>query len=457
MSNKIVLIDLFSGIGGFAKGLHDAGFEITDHYFSEIDAHAIANYRYNFKHAQYVGSILDFSATRIRKQHPNAHIIVTFGWPCQDNSIAGKRKGQRADTRSGLLFEAGRIIREVMPQHFIAENVKGLYSVSSGEDFYQAVEFLSYLDTDCPQYTLESQLFNTSWVLPQNRERIYFVGHLGAASIKRVFPIGESNCRSDEGLSKTTNIRTLTVGGKSGGHHSGMTLIKQVIDKKTLAMTPNSYDTSGMMDCLSSSLTDTKANIITRPHGYNKGNEVGISPTITSRSFKDNNFVKQLNPSIESNGVQPFQQNRYYDTDGIAPNLCQDKRHFKIQVKAVLTPDRADEVPFITNPKMNNYEKNYNCSVAITASSYKEPPVVNNIRRLTEIECERLQGFDDFWTKYGVYESKVWINKKEKTFEIVEGIREIPKTQRYKLCGNAVTKNIVEMVGKRLLENSFDT
>jgi len=75
--------------------------------------------------------------------------------------------------------------------------------------------------------------------------------------------------------------------------------------------------------------------------------------------------------------------------------------------------------PFIQNPKMMNYKKDYENSVAITATSYKEPPVVNAIRRLTPTECERLQGFPDGWT---------------------EGVSD---TQRYKTLGNAVTVNVI--------------
>lgn len=60
-----------------------------------------------------------------------------------------------------------------------------------------------------------------------------------------------------------------------------------------------------------------------------------------------------------------------------------------------------------------------------------------NIRRLTEIEVEKLQGFPENWTKYGNYDGVV---------------KEISRTQRYKLCGNAVTKDIVELIGKKLIE-----
>lgn len=213
MNEEVVLIELFSGIGGFAKGLTDAGFNITHHYFSEIDKHAIANYKYNFPNAYYIGSVVNVRGTDIRERHPEAKIIVTFGWPCQDNSIAGKRKGQRKGTRSGLLFEAGRIINEVQCEHFIAENVKGLYSVNEGNDFYEAIGFLTYINSSLPQYTVEMQLLNTSWILPQNRERTYFVGHLGTRGIKRIFPITENDIGITEGASDPRSVRTITGGG----------------------------------------------------------------------------------------------------------------------------------------------------------------------------------------------------------------------------------------------------
>ena len=223
----IVLIELFSGIGGFAKGLADAGFNITNNYFSEVDKHAIANYKYNFPNAEYIGSVLTVSGRTIRERHPEATIYVTFGFPCQDNSIAGKRKGTVRGTRSGLLFEAGRICLESKCEIFIAENVKGLYSVNKGVDFQEALEFLTYLDTDSPQYTVEQQLLNTSWLLPQNRERTYFVGHIGTRGIRRIFPITEDDCRVIEGASDTTTVRTFTGGGgNSGGMHSSMTLLR---------------------------------------------------------------------------------------------------------------------------------------------------------------------------------------------------------------------------------------
>lgn len=74
-----------------------------------------------------------------------------------------------------------------------------------------------------------------------------------------------------------------------------------------------------------------------------------------------------------------------------------------------------------------------------------------DIRRLTEIECERLQGLKDNHTEYGIYERQVWINKKLKTFEIVYQKHKIPKSQRYMMIGNGVSVIIPETIGVKLL------
>lgn len=63
----MILLELFSGIGGFAKGFEQAGYKFTKHYFSEIDKHAIANYKYNFKNAESIGSVTDVSGSSIEK------------------------------------------------------------------------------------------------------------------------------------------------------------------------------------------------------------------------------------------------------------------------------------------------------------------------------------------------------------------------------------------------------
>ena len=173
-------LDLFSGIGGFTKGLEEAGFKFGWHGFSEIDKYASQVYRRNFPDAKELGSIVNIDGRRL--PHLN---LITFGFPCQDLSIAGKRKGLEGG-RSGLFFEAIRIIDENKPDYFIFENVKGLLSSNDGKDFETVLREISDI-----RYDLQWCLCNTAWVLPQNRERIYAIGHIRGQRRPEVFPITE--------------------------------------------------------------------------------------------------------------------------------------------------------------------------------------------------------------------------------------------------------------------------
>ncbi len=189
---KFTHLDLFSGIGGFHLGFEKAGFEI-DSYFSEIDKYAIDVYKYNFKNSKYVGSVTDVQKSQLPKIN-----LITFGSPCQDFSLAGKRRGLQGD-RSTLIGEAIRLISECRPEFFIWENVKGTFSSNSGSDFWAILKEF----TNIGGYRLEWQLCNTKWFLPQNRERIYLVGCLGKGSGQQIFPITENNREVDV---KTINI-----------------------------------------------------------------------------------------------------------------------------------------------------------------------------------------------------------------------------------------------------------
>ena len=337
------IIDLFSGIGGFSLGFQRAGYQFTEHYFSEIDKHAIANYKYNFPHAKYIGDI-----TSIHGGDFTDIDIITFGSPCQDFSLAGRREGLKG-TKSSLIAHAIALIAQLRPGIFIWENVKGAFSSNAGADFWAIIQTLANLGG----YRLEWQLLNTSWLLPQNRERIYLIGHLGGKSIPGVFPIG----KDDKLLDRKAREK-----GWRGRNFK--TSLARTITARYSKM--GSYDTY-IVPKVAATLTGG-------------GHSGGLHSDMT---------VIQINPSTESNGRQPYQQNRIFDEKGISPALT---RH----------------------------NSNY---------------AISRMRRLTEIECERLQGFPDNWTQYGDYNGT---------------IKPIAKTQRYKLIGNAVTVDIVEFIAKKI-------
>ncbi len=175
-SGGVILLDLFSGAGGFAKGISDAGIKIKKHLFSEVNEDAIANYKYNFKNSEYVGAIQDVRGI----ERAN---IITFGSPCQNFSILRNQSGLDGD-KSILIKEAIRIVSEQRPNIFIWENVKGAFSANDSKDFWAVIQEF----TNIGGYRLQWQLCNTSWFLPQNRERIFLVGILNGCG-KGVLPI----------------------------------------------------------------------------------------------------------------------------------------------------------------------------------------------------------------------------------------------------------------------------
>lgn len=211
----------FSGIGGFELGIQEAaaarGIKPNCVGYSEIDKNAISTYEEHFDHRNYGDTtLIDADAL------PDFSLYVG-GFPCQAFSVAGQRRGFE-DTRGTLFFDVARILRAKRPRHFILENVKGLLSHDGGRTVRVIISTLTEMG-----YCVEWQLLNSKdFGVPQNRERIYIVGHLGGLAGLPVFPFAHQGSRySTVGQSAETAVaRTLTAGGNSGGNHSGMTILR---------------------------------------------------------------------------------------------------------------------------------------------------------------------------------------------------------------------------------------
>ena len=333
------LLDLFSGIGGFHQGFTQAGYTFDWVGFSEIDKYASAVYKYNYKESEELG---DITTIRPGRDTPDNIDILCAGFPCQAFSVAGRRKGFD-DSRGTLFFEIARILKYYRKQQrpikcLVLENVKGLLSHDSGRTFAVIYRILSDLG-----YTIEFQLLNTRWWLPQNRERIYIVGYIGNRGGPQVFPIGED--------------------GKLFGKQS------REKDRKSVSM-QNGYSRTISSKMHKMGCEDT----------YIRVKEA------TKKGYAEAKVGDSINLSVPNSKTRRGRVGK-----GEAQTLDTGMQQYTIDKTA--------------------------------------------IRRLTPVECMRLQGFPDDWNEKGMMDGKVV---------------DMSDTQRYKQAGNAVSVPIVSMVAERI-------
>ena len=199
----MTFFDLFAGVGGFRRGLELAGHKCVG--FCEWDKFATASYTsmhcITEEQRAYLAK-LDLKQRQkeiLKEEYRNGEFysndvrligrgnvpradIWTFGAPCQDFSVAGHRKGLEGD-RSSLVREVFRAISELeeadRPEWLIYENVKGMLSSNRGYDFAAIL-----LEMEQLGYDIQWEVFNTkNFGIPQNRERVYTVGHFGKRGV----------------------------------------------------------------------------------------------------------------------------------------------------------------------------------------------------------------------------------------------------------------------------------
>lgn len=198
-------LDLFAGIGGFRLGMELAGHECIG--FCEIDKFARASYKaiHNTKGEIELHDITSVSDESIRGI--GSVDIICGGFPCQAFSIAGNRRGFE-DTRGTLFFEIARFASILRPKYLFLENVKGLLNHENGVTFEIIISTLDELGYNVEWQVLDSKDFG----VPQNRERVFIIGHLRGTSGRQVFPIFET--RSDKSIIQLGNIKkTESFGG----------------------------------------------------------------------------------------------------------------------------------------------------------------------------------------------------------------------------------------------------
>lgn len=281
-------LDLFAGIGGFRLGMESAGHECVG--FCEIDKFARKSYKaiHNTK-----GEIELHDITRVTDESIRGFgsvDVICGGFPCQAFSIAGNRRGFE-DTRGTLFFEIARFASILRPKYLFLENVKGLLNHDGGATFETILGSLDELG-----YNVEWQVLNSKdFGVPQNRERVFIIGHLRGRSIRAIFPLSGNDKTTDckqQKIKKVGNIR------KKGKSQSG-----DVVSIDSLAPTLCSTTTQkdplkvaipgGLAPTLSTMQgRGQEPKIIQKARGFNKGGQHSIAPTLSSNSYQENNHVK---------------------------------------------------------------------------------------------------------------------------------------------------------------------
>lgn len=418
-------IDIFAGIGGFRSGLEKAGHQCVG--YVEWDKYARKSYQaiYNTEGEYTANDIREVKGIEL----PDAD-IWTFGSPCQDISIAGKQKGIVKGGRSSMFFEVIRCLKEriggekTLPSILIMENVKALLSSNGGWDLARVI-----IEMDQVGYDVEWAVLNSSDVVPQNRERIYIIGHLRGTSTRQVFPIR----RQGTDLARP-NPKIGVVGNTSSTDYKSQNVISSNGISPTLTATDYKHPKQVAVRQVGNIVKQTGFSNPQRGRIYSAN---GISPTLNTvqgGGLEPKVLIERPLKGLTKNGWH-FEQN-VFSKNSIASTLKAaggSGNIPKIVCKPCLTPDRANK-----RQHGRRFKENGDPEFTLTSQD-KHGVLIGDgksiaIRKLTPKECWRLQGFTD------------------EQFEKAKQAG-VSNSQLYKQAGNAVTVDVVEQIGKRLQKN----
>lgn len=386
-------LSLFSGIGGFELGIRRALPTAECVGFSEIDKYAISVYQYNFKgHTNYGDA-----NTIITDRLPRYDTIVG-GFPCQAFSHAGKRQGFD-DTRGTLFYQIARLCADQRPRHLVLENVKGLLTHDHGKTWQTILRVFAELG-----YTVEWMVLNSKRYVPQSRERVYIIGHLTEQCTNQVLPLKD---------------------------YAGVSSKPRAHKKDQPYLVHNIY--GGFNESKPRVYKDTAPTIRTAAGGGHLPSVV--EPVIAAQRKRAGGQTLEPRADRIANSLTTAKKDNYL----LEP--IDDGFKVREATKTGYAVARPGDVIHTAQPssKTRRGRVGKQASHTIdTAGGKRQLAVMPDfrLRRLTPIECERLQGFPDDWTKYGVAMDK---------YPIEHNV-EISDTQRYKMCGNAVTVDVVAAV-----------
>ena len=421
----IKYIELFAGIGGFRNGLENIinnreqqknlKIKRSENYFksksnesnqseewrnftcvysNENNKYACQIYRKNFGEKE----LYEEDIRNVKSESIPEFEMLVGGFPCQSFSIAGNRKGMSGeDIRGTLFYEIYRIARDRQPKLLLLENVPGLLSSRGGEDFCTILRSLDEIGYDVEWNCLNSKNFG----VPQNRERVFIIGHLRKERRGKIFPLEETNKFNNKQNKKISEQISNTLRTNYSNGFSNETYI---------------FDKKGNQVINENSLQEITKN---KPQSARVYKTIGISQTLSSNGggLGAKTGLYAVAASRGRNGKQELEIRK----DNITNSLTSVQKDNLIAPCIRAEHHNTADVHFI--------EDNF------------------RIRRLTPTECERLQGFDKI-EKYIII--KVCLDHQKKNVNAEE---KNLKSQKY--VGSAEKNNIREIVLS--VENNLNT
>ncbi|OLS02574.1 DNA (cytosine-5-)-methyltransferase [Tissierella creatinophila] len=402
-------IDLCAGIGGFRLGLELAGHKCVG--FCEIDKYAVKSYKamHDTEGEWYRDDI-----TKLKSEEIPYADIWTFGFPCQDISVAGKQKGLRGE-RSGIYFSIIDLIKgkeeKDKPTYLLIENVKNLLSINGGFDFTTVLSELDQAGYDAMWQVLNSKDFG----VPQNRERVFIIANLRSRGRREILPIGGENSaaikqiidgrQGDRVLDPKGISCTLTGNGGGWGGKTGLYFIDQSTTKTKI--TENSR-------CITSRYTAGIVNRTAMNSGVLEARAV-ITPERKEKRQNGRRMKDLDEPMFTLTGQ---------DRHGVAIKEATKKGFAEAEIGDSINvsfPNSKTRRGRVGKKVAQTLDTK--CMQATLSDNYR-------IRRLTPKECFRLQGFPD---------------------EMFEKARKVNSdSQLYKQAGNAVTVNVAYAIAMTL-------
>lgn len=480
----------FSGCGGFDKGFDDAGLKCA--FQIEIDPWC------NFVLRRHWPSVIKFEDIRnVRtEQLPNVDVFIG-GSPCQGLSVAGLRKGL-ADDRSNLWYEYHRLVTGLKPMWFVFENVPGLFSsgppypdnpdeIRKGLDFAIILAGLTGRIPTIPQggwknsgfmqgqpgrYHVAWRVLDSQYAgVPQRRRRVFVVGCLAGTGRNPAEILFEPESspwdtppsrEAGQGFAAAITERTsradgrnlemqedvayaLTNPGSGGRPHSKLIVLNDQggsrLDLEQSEVSPTlrseahgnvpiafNYQSSGKtahnVEIDKTGALQASQGMAIAFGGNNTSGPIDVATACNAHGSRRYDFESE---TFGNECLTPWdaQSKRIHSTNGTAPTVAgSDGNGGQRMPYLAIAPTLStkNEVASSSTQRQKWYEQS--------------AQMLGAVRRLTPVECERLQGLPDDWTAWGINEAGQRV--------------EVSDTQRYKMLGNAVTKNVAEWIGRRI-------